>query len=300
MNKFWEKFSEGLAETWNAQLLIPASAFLGIGILAWVWRYGFNELLQKLNAITPTAGIAIAIAGLFLLAILGWIVQRSSIIVLRICEGYWPGVLARLSRSMANRVAEKIDQKKQRRQALAQRFDQLSEGELDEYNRLDAELMTYPKKSSLYLPTRLGNLLRAAEEYSNVRYGLEISVTWPRLWFVLPEDVRKEINIARGALDERTQLLTWGALAVVWTVWAWWAVLVAAGVVWIAYMTMVEAAGIYGDLLHAAFDLHRFELYKSVHWKLPDSPADEETSGEALTQYLHRGSVPEDARFEKG
>lgn len=54
----------------------------------------------------------------------------------------------------------------------------------------------------------------------------------------------------------------WGALFAIWTVWAWWALLVAAVVcAALYYGSLVPAARSYGDLVYAAFALHRFDLY---------------------------------------
>ena len=71
-----------------------------------------------------------------------------------------------------------------------------------------------------------------------------------------PEGVR--------VVAEATRLLFWGLLFLLWTVWAWWAALAAAAIVAVAYRSMVQAAGAYGDLLRAAFDVHRFALYDTL------------------------------------
>jgi hypothetical protein len=108
------------------------------------------------------------------------------------------------------------------------------------------------------MPTLLGNLLRAVEEYPGRRYGLDAVVCWPRLYLLLPEATQKEIGAVRERLNESTRLLAWSLLFLVWTIWQWWALL-GLVVAWLAYRGMVIAAGVYGDLVRAAFDLHRFD-----------------------------------------
>jgi hypothetical protein len=53
----------------------------------------------------------------------------------------------------------------------------------------------------------------------------------------------------------------------------------------------------YGDLVGAAFDLHRWKLYQALKWPAPASPADEHAAGAALTEYIWRGSDDETPKF---
>jgi hypothetical protein len=138
------------------------------------------------------------------------------------------------------------------------------------------------------MPTLLGNLLRAAEEHAWVRYGLEAGVCWPRLWFLLPRDVREEIAAARSRLNEATRWLGWGLLFVVWTVWAWWAAPVGLLIAGLAWQGMTRAALVYGDLVRAAFDLYHPLLFEHLGWPKPKGPED----GRRLTEYLARGIRP--------
>ena len=299
MTKFWDKLSEGLAEGWNSRLFLPGVVFLALGLLAFIDYFGLAALTLLLYSLDILAGILLALAGLFFIVLSGWVVQRLSLSVLRLFEGYWPRPLARLSRFIAKRGAKIIAQKRERRQALSRRFDLLSIEERAEYNLLDAELPNFPKLEEHFLPTYLGNLLRSAEEYPNLRYGLEMSVVWPRLWLLLPGTTRDELSAARDALDTSTRRLEWSVLVAAWGMWAWWAPLLAVLGGFIFYWSMLSDAGIYAELLRAAFDLHRFELYRSMHWELPADPLDEQAYGETLTAYLHRGSVPDGLRFTK-
>jgi len=54
----------------------------------------------------------------------------------------------------------------------------------------------------------------------------------------------------------------------------------------LVYRGMMLAASVYGGLVRAAFDLHRFALYEQLRWPLPRW-----VDGEALTEYLHRGTA---------
>lgn len=297
MTKFWDKLSEGLAEGWNSRLFLPGVVFLALGLLAFIDNFGMPVLTMILTSLDVLTGILLALAGLFFIVMSGWLVQRLSLPFLRLFEGYWPGPFARLSRFFARRGAKTIAQKRDRRQVLSGRFDQLSADERLEYNLLDAELPNFPKIEEHFLPTLLGNILRSAEEYPNLRYGLEMSVVWPRLWLLLPETTRSELGAARDALDTSTRRLEWSLLVAVWGIWAWWVPLLAVLGGFIFYWSMLSDAGIYAVLLRASYDLHRFDLYRALHWELPANPQNEQAYGEMLTAYLHRGSVPEEYNF---
>ena len=46
----------------------------------------------------------------------------------------------------------------------------------------------------------------------------------------------------------------------------------------------------FGDLIEAAYDLHRTGLYQQLRWPLPANPGEEHACGRQLTAYLRRGS----------
>ena len=298
--KFWDKLAEGLADSWNVKILAPAAAFWGAGLIAWGWRHGWDSILGVVTKADIVRGAALSIAGLFLLTVSSGLVEWVTLPVLRLMEGYWPWPFEGLRFRLAVWLGRKLQRQHKRWQTLSKEYEAAKLGArgMEEYARLDSELVaSYPETSRL-LPTRLGNVLRAAEDYPSVRYGLAISVVWPRLWLVLPDSTRNELSTARQSLDERTRLLIWGLLFAIWSIWSWWAIPIAIGVVAVAYRGMFGAARVYGDLLRASFDLHRFAMYKSLSWPPPSATTSEVAHGKALTQYLHRGAeaVP-DAQF---
>jgi hypothetical protein len=291
---FWDKLAEGLAGRWTAQELGPALAFWGGGILAWVWHAGQNwqqisAQLIKINQ--PEAYIALIVGGLFLLTASSTAMSWLQPPVLRLLEGYWPGPLRGLRFRLARRYEKRLQQKEERWQQLAK----VDPGERtaiqqSDYARLDAQLARYPIDPRHLMPTTLGNLLRSAEEYPNVRYGLAIGVCWPRLWLLLPEEAKTTLVETRQQLDGAVRFLIWSLLFAVWSVWARWAILVAIVGAAVAYWGALTAAGTYGDLLRAAFDLHHHALYRQMRWALPSTPAEDEALGRQLSEYLFRGT----------
>jgi hypothetical protein len=222
VTKFWDKLAEGLAGQWTAQALGPALAFWGGGLLAWAWRYGWQPLLDWLVALNNTAAyIALAVGGLVLLAASSAAMTWLQLTALRLAEGYWPGPFRRLRFALARRLEKRLQVKDERWQQLADvEPEQRTAEQQAEYARLDAELTGYPVDPRHLMPTRLGNLLRAAEEYPRVRYGLATSVCWPRLWLLLPKETQEALSAARQGLNSAARLFFWGLLFAVWTVWA--------------------------------------------------------------------------------
>lgn len=299
VTKFWDKLAEGLAGQWTAQALGPALAFWGGGLLAWAWCYGWQPLFNWLVALNNTAAyIALAVGGLMLLAASSAAVTWLQLSVLRLAEGYWPGPFRRLRFALARRLEKRLQAQDERWQELADlEPEQRSAEQQTEYACLDAELVHYPVDPRRLMPTRLGNLLQAAEEYPQVRYGLTMSVCWPRLWLLLSEEAQETLASARERLNGATRFLVWSVLFAVWTVWAWWAAPVAVVAAVPAYWGMFSAAGVYGDLLRAAVDLHRFALYEELRQPLPSGPADEPVHGRQLSEYLFRGTGSEAVQF---
>ena len=288
----WENIGQALAKEWTARMLTPAFAFWGGGLLAWAFRYGWGDLAAWWSARSAPEQAALLVGGLLLVAFSAVVMEQAQDRLLRWAEGYGPQPLWPLRFALARRWEKKAQRMEERWQELAERCggdpERLSPPERAEYARLDAFRLRLPVDPGRMMPTLLGNLLRAAEEHAWVRYGLEAGVCWPRLWFLLPRDVREEIAAARSRLNEATRWFGWGLLFVVWTVWAWWAAPVGLLIAGLAWQGMTRAALVYGDLVRAAFDLYHPLLFEHLGWPKPKGPED----GRRLTEYLARGICP--------
>jgi hypothetical protein len=288
--KFWEQISSGVAQKWIERLLSPALVFWAGGLLAYITARGWTSVIALVQRLDTPLQIALAVGGLVSIAASAAVVESIQRSALRFLEGYWPRPLRSLRHYRVKHISERIAGLRAAWDALAVRYRDLTPEELETYARQDAVLATFPSRTRL-LPTRLGNLLRAAEDYPWRRYGLATGVLWPRLWGVMPENAQNEIIAARKRLDAAVRLIVWSLLFLLWAFWAWYWVIPLAllGIAW-GYWQALDAAGVYGELLRAAFDLHRFALYKSLRWPLPSNPADEHQIGRQLTYFLWRGS----------
>jgi hypothetical protein len=147
-----------------------------------------------------------------------------------------------------------------------------------------------PRQAAYGMPTRLGDILRAAERRPDDKYGLDAVVCWYALWLLLPAETKTELVQARSALDNATRTWLWGALFVVWTPWTWLALPIAVIVPALAYyIGILAAATLFGELTVSAFDLYRFRLYDHLHLPRPCSPASERRDGRRVTRLLWEG-----------
>jgi len=292
--RFWEKIGEELARAWAARVMSPALAFWGGGLLAYAYRHCWQEITQWWVALPWPTQVALLGGALLGVAFSEMLMEWFQDKVLRLAEGYWPRPLERPRFALAQRWISGMEQKEERWNDLRAKRERdperLSPQEREEYARLDMELAHFPVDRARAMPTSLGNILRAAEEYPRVRYGLGAAVCWPRLWLLLPEGVQKEITAARERLNGAARLFGWGMLFLMWAVWAWWAVPVGLAVAFLACRGMVMAALVYGALLRATFDLYRFSLYKQLRLPVP-SLEEEEAFGKKVTEYLFRGTM---------
>lgn len=318
--KFLDGLSGKLAEQWSASLLTPAFVFWGGGVLMGIQHHGWGNAIGNALA-TSDANlqvIVVLIVGFLIVSTSAVVVQRFEFATIRFLEGYWPGWLAGLRRWAIAQKNKRLKDDDDRWQTLKQhqQSQELTAEDEDALARLEQSLKRMPAKTKKLMPTRLGNILRAAELRPTIKYGLDAVVCWPHLWMLLPEQARADLNAARQTLDIGARAWLWSILfALVWTPFgllrganagltlhwslgALWPLGVGALSALFAYRWMLDAASSYGDLVEAAFDLYRMSLYTALRWPLPTNSAEEKAMGRQLTQYLWRGTVGSPVQFQ--
>jgi len=327
--KVLESFGGKLAEQWVATLLTPAFVFWLGGFSTAIQRYGWQTIVTEFTRHPEPLQIAILVGCLCIVAASAFVVQRFDLPTLRFLEGYWHPWLdhfrqQRLQhyRDYRNRFVQQRHnlreietQRNQEFAALEYQIqshggETLSPGKSDRYLQLREQLLTpieqetlirlgqflreMPTTNADLMPTRLGNLLRAAERKPLEKYGLDAIVCWSRLWMLLPDAVKKDLQEARTDLNTAARVWFWSILfcgwsVLGWSLWATWPVILGIPSAWFAYRWAIDAARIYGELIEAAFDLYRHLLYQSIRWNLPPEPEIERRVGADLTRYLMRG-----------
>ena len=335
--KVLESFGGKLAEQWVATLLTPAFVFWLGGFAAILQRRGWSELISTFKGYPEPLQLAILVIALCIIAASAFVIQRFDLTVLRFLEGYgplWPHPLKRWRISKYRKLKAKYDTRRNdlreietqqkakfktleskittqggntltqaEKTAYRQLYEQiLSSNQQEELLDLIKRLEEMPKANTDLMPTRLGNLLRTAEHKPLEKYGLDAVICWSRLWMLLPEAVKKDLQEARADLNTAARVWLWSLLFCGWTVVGWnfqspwhtnlWTLWPLVGIfaAWFAYQWAIAAASLYGELIEAAFDLHRHLLYQSLRWNLPPDPTVEKRVGVDLTRYLRSGS----------
>lgn len=153
------------------------------------------------------------------------------------------------------------------------------------------------------LPTRLGNILRAAEHYAIDRYNADLFLLWPRLYRVFPDAFARNLEESRARMEFLLVVSFWsGAFALATLVSLIWTdaaasltalcFLTGTGLSYATYSTSLPAAEEYGDRLRAGFDLYRFALLEQLRLKEPESLADEQDVWGAFQSVIVFGEPP--------
>jgi hypothetical protein len=184
------------------------------------------------------------------------------------------------------------------------RFERWRYGRRDDNDSSDSTRMLreFPSSTEDFLPTRLGNALLAAENYSRERYGLDSVLFWPRQYLLLPDAVRTVVDDGRRAVDQFVVVATLSAATAVVAVgmgvrgllsgMVWIpSALGAAGLAFVTYRSAVSAAIAFGDLVRSVYDLYRRDLLSALGVAYPETPEEEHRLWTAIGQYLFRGAT---------
>ncbi|MEW9531028.1 hypothetical protein [Microbispora sp. NPDC049125] len=171
--------------------------------------------------------------------------------------------------------------------------------------RANEVLDGYPPDPRLILPTSLGNVLRRAECTAGERYGLDTVVFYPRLYPHLSERLSTEMGAQLNVIDSSaTFVFVFGAQTVLTSPLIarpdWWRLVPVGFAVaaYVAYRGACLAATRQAVLLLTAFDLHRFDMLRTLRRRLPLDGATELGDNKELSEFM-RGyePVPQDAAW---
>lgn len=293
LDNFWESIGSKLAERWLEYIFGPAFLYWAGGFALYSWNIGWQTVLRDIQSLTPFQQGSWLVLALLILAFSSVLMKTLRFPILRLLEGYWPWPLRYLCPGIVS-MRKRFYQKKmtELRQLATEDRKKLSLAQRDRLIKLEIWAHWQPVNAKDLLSTTLGNIMRARERSPERKYGLDAIICWPRLWPLLPENVRTDLTNARSTLDRLVELWFWGLLSLLWVFSVPWAVVI--GLLWIVitYGLACQAAMPYGELLEAAFDLYRFSLYDVMGWPRPKNTQEEIILGSQLTEYLWRGTLP--------
>jgi hypothetical protein len=260
-------------------LLIASGAFVGVP--------SAHLLVTRLQEVN----VFIASVLFLLIFCVALILHPFQIQLVRILEGYWDEVPVLRSLKFIG-----VEINRRRRWDMARiRKDTARLADL------------YPARVQDLLPTRLGNVLRAAERRAGKRHGFRYPVEMlPRIYPYISAPLSDAIGDARDELDIacRMCVVMW-ALAVIAAVafaadgavpatsGAVLAIPAAAALLGaVSYRGAVRSAENYGKFLFYVFDLHRQDLIRALGYEPPRNPEAEIELIEAINRWLVKGSSP--------
>jgi hypothetical protein len=153
----------------------------------------------------------------------------------------------------------------------------------------------FPEREDLVLPTRFGNIMRAAERYAQIVYAMDSIQIWTRLLAVAPQAHLDRIDDAKASLDFWINL--WFGAAVVAgaeiALWTWSGYSGGPGIALAAVLAAILAAKAaqaaalqFGALVKATFDLYRKELCVQLGLDWPHTLHQERALWQAVSQTM--------------
>lgn len=269
-------------------LLLPTLAVCAGGGALAATMAGWHAASAWWSGLDAARQVALGVAAAAGVVVLAILIGSQVVAMTRLLEGYWPWP--------ADVTAGRLGRWRQRRRMARATRSPSALSDLRGY-------LEFPEDESQLMPTRLGNALRAAESYpgSQARWGLDAVFWWPRLYLVLPDSARAQVDDARAGLD---QLVVLAMLSAGFGVAA--LVLLAAGLnlavalscgggglllSWASYRAAVTSAAVFGDLVRSCYDLYRGDLLSHLGWPMPPTLPDERKLWGVLTKQLYRGGV---------
>lgn len=164
----------------------------------------------------------------------------------------------------------------------------------------DEPYILYSRDADWVLPTRLGNIIRAAEEYSLERYRSDYLKIWPRLAHLCSDRFFQEYEATRSSVDFLLVIcllsalfgLVGGVIQIIFTISPLVFLVTITGsflLSHLSYSSAVEAAKDYGEHMRASMDLFRLELLKQLRYPEPQNIDEEMSSWDEFESFFRGG-----------
>lgn len=274
MNGVLAELGRRLAERFMALLVLPGLLYVGsllaAASLGGVRLDGTGRAVRRAVApITGAVGSQSTASGLsvalLLTAVLlaagaaGLAAQAAGALVDRAWTGPWPRWAERVAGPWtARRVRAWEAADELRAEAVGAELDALTARR----NQIGLERPCRP--------TWMADRMRAADSRIWKEYGLDLTVSWARLWLVLPDASRAAVQSARERLTGTMLIGGWAVLyALLGALW-WPAALVGSAIGLTAWRRARIAVDALAELIEAVVDVHGHELAAALGVPVPD------------------------------
>jgi len=276
----------------------PTFLFGGAWVVLVALTIGVKDAVDWWTELPALTQAWLSAAGILGVTFVAYLCDNLAYGLVRWYEGYWPESLSWL-------IQYKANMHRQHWLRIGDQMDRAVEKHLTrKYNRLYARChFAYPRDDALLMPTRLGNVLRAAEEYGLLAYNLDAPTIWPRLTLLLPAEFQSQLEQASMPLVAMLfcSALSW-VFALAGGAWVFigsdrWVLFVAValgglGLSRLCYESAVHRAVEYGTLIRTAFDLYRHSLLKALGLNVPKALAQERELWAQLGNWWYTFDVP--------
>jgi hypothetical protein len=309
-------------KSWLVSAFFPSLLFWSAGLLFYATVRGLGTTLALWRSQSTEMQWILIASGLASITFFAYVIGNFQTGLIRFFEGYWqtyPLVWLRDSRLyfyqrrlqylrvQVKNLNRKItalknsgtDSNKDKKTAL--KYNRQFIAYRREYH------LFFPGREDLVMPTRLGNILRASEDYASLRYSIDSVVIWPRLYFYLPDTFIANLTSAETAMTTMLVMaglsFTFAVIAclvlALFTTKALLFAICASGffLAWLCYRNSLHSARLYAELIKSAFDLHRWELLEAMHVKLPATLEEERKIWDDVTQLILRNIDFLNARY---
>jgi hypothetical protein len=168
---------------------------------------------------------------------------------------------------------------------IKEQWGKIKDDLLDEYSSYRRQVKSnYPDKRGLVLPTRLGNVIRSFEYYSDREYKIDSIALWPRLVGIIPKEYAVAVDDAKTTFDFMMNCATLSLLLAVSMLLAgliypapfasgtpliyWFSEIAAFALLsYFFYRLSINRASAWGSLVKGAFDLYRWDLLKKLGYE---------------------------------
>jgi hypothetical protein len=339
-----QTYIEKLSSNFLVAALVPSLAFVTIVMVIFgpiIPPQLAERLMGTFNPLGEEGVLVLALT-----VIMGFTLSSLNTSIYRILEGY--NLLARFpetrqfQRDKVQRLQRQLIEVEKKIRKLEKKKKGKDDARLQELEDqryyLASELdLRFPPAEPAILPTRFGNILRAAETYPGLRYGIDAVRLWPRLVHVIPKEYYDKIEQSNNGLAFVVNCavlslflgILSGLAAGYECLVCWYAylgkdeilyfilvepkfvdiyfqrifiylVICALGFIvsWFFYRASFPIAMQYGNMIRSSFDLFRFDLLHQLKLTLPEDSDTEYELWQKVSEFIATGTRLGPLHFE--